>query len=214
MAVKMRLIRLGKKRSALYRVVVMDGRSPRDGRFIEQIGRYDPNQDPSLIEIDNERAVDWLTKGAQPTDPVAKLLTISGAMAQYQVKSGKVHTVVAKAKVEAPVAHVVTPVPESEAAHVVTPVPESEAAHVATPVPESEAAHVATPVPESEAAHVATPVPESQAAHVVTPVAEPVVEAEPASEPEEAPTEPTFDEVAEEVAEAEAEAGIDASEEE
>jgi small subunit ribosomal protein S16 len=96
MAVKMRLMRMGKKRSAYYRVVVIDGRAPRDGRYIELIGRYDPNQDPSLIEIDNDKAIDWLSKGAQPTEPVAKLLEISGAMSRYKIASGKIHTVPAK----------------------------------------------------------------------------------------------------------------------
>ncbi len=96
MAVKMRLARMGKKRSAYYRVVVVDGRAPRDGAYIEQVGRYDPNQDPSLIEIDNEKAVEWLRKGAQPTESVGKLLEISGALSQFKVKSGKIHTVAAK----------------------------------------------------------------------------------------------------------------------
>ncbi len=68
MAVKMRLIRTGKKKQPTYRVIVIDGRSPRDGRYLDQIGRYDPRQEPSLVEIDNEKAVDWLRKGAQPTD--------------------------------------------------------------------------------------------------------------------------------------------------
>lgn len=93
MAVKMRLMRMGKKKSPSYRVVVVDGRSPRDGRYIEQIGRYDPQQDPSLIEIDNERATDWLSKGAQPTDAVEKLLNISGAMNTLKIRTGQIHTV-------------------------------------------------------------------------------------------------------------------------
>ncbi len=96
MAVKMRLIRMGKKRSAYYRVVVMDARAPRDGRYIEQIGVYDPHQQPSKVEIDNERAVEWMSKGAQPTDPVRKLLEISGALARFKVASGQIHTVSAK----------------------------------------------------------------------------------------------------------------------
>ena len=96
MAVKLRLIRMGKKRTAYYRVVVMDGRSPRDGRYIEQIGVYDPHQQPSKIEIDNERAIDWIKKGAQPTDSVRKLLEISGAMSRLKVVTGKIHTVGAK----------------------------------------------------------------------------------------------------------------------
>ena len=93
MAVKMRLMRMGKKRSPYYRVVVIDGRSPRDGRYIDMIGRYDPTQEPSHIEIDADKAVDWLRKGVQPTEPVRKLLEISGAMAKFKVASGKIHTV-------------------------------------------------------------------------------------------------------------------------
>jgi small subunit ribosomal protein S16 len=93
MAVKMRLIRIGKKKQPVYRVVVIDGRSPRDGRYLDQIGRYDPRPDPSLVEIDNDKAVKWLQNGAQPTDTVRKLLEISGALSRFQASSGRVHTV-------------------------------------------------------------------------------------------------------------------------
>ena len=93
MAVKMRLMRMGKKKAPSYRVVVVDGRAPRDGRYIEQIGRYDPQQDPSLVEIDNDKAASWLSKGAQPTEAVEKLLNISGAMNTIKVRTGQIHTV-------------------------------------------------------------------------------------------------------------------------
>ncbi len=93
MAVKIRLMRMGKKKQPTYRVVVADGRSPRDGRFIEVIGRYDPRQEPSIVEIDNDKAIDWLRKGAQPTDPARKLLEISGAWSRYKVAKGQIHTV-------------------------------------------------------------------------------------------------------------------------
>ena len=75
---KMRLKRMGKKKSPIYRVVVADARSPRDGRFVEEIGSYDPNQEPSLIKIDEEAARKWLAQGAQPTETVAKLLKVAG----------------------------------------------------------------------------------------------------------------------------------------
>jgi small subunit ribosomal protein S16 len=101
MAVKMRLMRMGKKKAPSYRVVVVDGRSPRDGRYIEQIGRYDPQQDPSFVEIDNEKATDWLSKGAQPTEAVEKLLNISGAMNTMKVRTGQIHTVGAAAPAQA-----------------------------------------------------------------------------------------------------------------
>ncbi len=84
MAVKLRLMRMGKKKQPTYRVVAADGRSPRDGRFIESIGTYEPRAEPSVVKVDNERAVAWLRKGAQPTEPVQKLLKISGAWDQYK----------------------------------------------------------------------------------------------------------------------------------
>lgn len=78
MAVRMRLMRLGGKKKPFYRVVVADSRMPRDGRFIESIGYYDPRNEPSKIEIDQEKAADWLHKGAQPSGTVKKLLAIQG----------------------------------------------------------------------------------------------------------------------------------------
>ena len=72
-------MRVGKKKQPTYRVVAADARSPRNGRFIEILGTYEPRQDPSVIKIDNDRAVHWLKEGAQPTERVAKLLKISGA---------------------------------------------------------------------------------------------------------------------------------------
>ena len=87
--VKIRLRRMGKKKQPTYRVVVTDSRAPRDGRFIEAIGRYSPRAEPSEIEIDNDRALEWLNKGAQPSDAVSKLLQISGAYDQFkQNKAG------------------------------------------------------------------------------------------------------------------------------
>jgi small subunit ribosomal protein S16 len=73
-AVKMRLTRVGSKKNPIYRVVVADSRSPRDGRFIEIIGRYNPQTDPSTIELDEQKVKDWLGKGAQPSGAVQKLL--------------------------------------------------------------------------------------------------------------------------------------------
>ncbi len=102
MAVKMRLTRMGKKKSPYYRIVVIDGRRQRDGRYIDLIGRYDPREEPSLIEIDEEKAVDWLKKGVQPTEAVAKLLNISGVTSKYKVAAGKIHTVGAKPAAAAP----------------------------------------------------------------------------------------------------------------
>ena len=78
MAVKLRLTRVGSKKNPIYRIVAADSRSPRDGKFIEIIGRYNPQHEPSLIEVDEEKARKWLSNGAQPSDTVAKLLRIKG----------------------------------------------------------------------------------------------------------------------------------------
>ena len=78
MAVKLRLTRVGSKKNPVYRVVAADSRSPRDGKFLEIVGRYNPQTDPSTIEVNEERVKDWLSKGAQPSPTVAKLLKIKG----------------------------------------------------------------------------------------------------------------------------------------
>jgi small subunit ribosomal protein S16 len=127
MAVKMRLMRMGKKKTPSYRVVVVDGRSPRDGRYIEQIGRYDPQQDPSLVEIDNEKATSWISKGAQPTEAVEKLLNISGAMNTMKVRTGQIHTVGSK-----PPGSAAAPVEKAEASQVVEPAAGEVTADVAS----------------------------------------------------------------------------------
>jgi small subunit ribosomal protein S16 len=88
-AVKIRLMRVGKKKQPTYRVVVTDGRSPRDGRFIEIIGQYAPRQDPSFVQIDGDAALGWLRKGAQPTEAVEKLLQTTGVWEQYESERSK-----------------------------------------------------------------------------------------------------------------------------
>ncbi len=80
MAVKIRLRRMGKKKSPFYRVVVADSRSPRDGRFIAEIGTYDPNQEPAAFKVDEEAAKKWMSEGAKPTDTVARLFKQSGIL--------------------------------------------------------------------------------------------------------------------------------------
>ena len=84
--VKIRLRRIGKKKQPTYRVVVADSRSSRDGRFIEAIGRYAPRNEPSVVEIDRDKALEWLGKGAQPTEAVTKLLTIAGVIDEKVTK--------------------------------------------------------------------------------------------------------------------------------
>jgi len=83
-AVKLRLMRMGKKKQPTYRLVAADSRSPRDGRFIEIVGTYQPRLDPSGLTVDNDKAVKWLKEGAQPTETVERLLKISGAWDQFK----------------------------------------------------------------------------------------------------------------------------------
>ena len=83
-AVRLRLMRMGKRKQPTYRVVAADKRKARNGRFIEVIGFYDPRRDPSVIEIENEKAVRWLSEGAQPSERVEKLLKISGAWDEFK----------------------------------------------------------------------------------------------------------------------------------
>ena len=90
MPVKIRLAQRGKKKNRTYRVVVADSRSPRDGKFIEDLGFYNPHHNPSTVEIDVEKAVSWLDKGAQPSERAQKLLEISGAWAQWRSSKGEV----------------------------------------------------------------------------------------------------------------------------
>lgn len=88
MSVKIRLARRGRKKNAMYDVVVADSRAPRDGRFIEKIGTYNPNTDPASIHLDNDKAFDWVMKGAQPTDTVRAMLSYRGVMMKKHLQIG------------------------------------------------------------------------------------------------------------------------------
>jgi small subunit ribosomal protein S16 len=81
--VKIRLNRMGAKKKPFYRIVVADSRSPRDGRFIEIVGTYDPTQKEAAIKVDEEKVIDWMKKGAQPTDTVRSILKKQGVMAKF-----------------------------------------------------------------------------------------------------------------------------------
>ncbi|SFA92503.1 30S ribosomal protein S16 [Selenomonas ruminantium] len=83
MAVKIRLNRMGAKKNPFYRVVVADSRAPRDGRFIEILGNYDPSKQPSVVNLDEAKVLDWMNKGAQPTDTVKNLFSKQGIMAKF-----------------------------------------------------------------------------------------------------------------------------------
>ncbi len=84
MAVKMRLKRMGAKKQPFYRIVVSDSRSPRDGRFIEEVGYYNPTADPAVLNIDEEKAIDWIKKGARPSNTVKNLLKKAGIYQKMQ----------------------------------------------------------------------------------------------------------------------------------
>jgi small subunit ribosomal protein S16 len=161
--VKIRLMRMGAKKRPFFRVVVADSRSPRDGRFIENIGRYHPLSDPSVIEIDEERALHWLGVGAQPTDSVRNLLDKAGIWAKFS-----------SAPLEKPKAGARTVAARASAA---------EAAAKGPAGPEPAAAPTATSKPAAEETPPAEPAAEE------VPSEEPAAEGVPSEEPaaEEAP---------------------------
>jgi small subunit ribosomal protein S16 len=169
LAVKIRLARAGAKKAPFYRVVVADARSPRDGRFIEILGRYNPRTQPSTVEIDVEKADAWLAKGAVPTESAAKLI----AIAKGEKTAPKVEAKVSKkaaAKVEAAKKKAAEPAP----APVVEPAVEEAVAEVV-----EEAAVVEAPAEEA----VAEEAPAEEAAAEEAPAEEPAAEEAPAEEP-------------------------------
>ncbi|MEG0797920.1 MAG: 30S ribosomal protein S16 [Acidaminococcaceae bacterium] len=89
MAVKIRLKRMGAKKNPFYRIVVADSRAPRDGRFIESIGYYDSTVQPAVVKIEEEKALAWMAKGAQPTDTVKSLFSKDGIMVKYAATKAK-----------------------------------------------------------------------------------------------------------------------------
>jgi small subunit ribosomal protein S16 len=173
MAVKIRLKRFGKKRSPYYRVVVMDSRTKRDGRAIEEIGKYHPTEEPSVIEINSDRAQYWLSVGAQPTEQVAALLKLTGdwgkfkgdknATSTVKVKGEKVSAEDAiKAQADAAEKLKADKAAEREAAKA------EKAAAEAAAAAEAEAAAAA----EAEVADEAAEVPADEAAEVAVEIAE------------------------------------------
>jgi small subunit ribosomal protein S16 len=146
--VKIRLMRMGAKKRPFYRVVVADSRSPRDGRFIENIGRYHPLSDPSVIEIDEERALHWLGTGAQPTDSVRNLLDKVGIWQKFSTtpagEKPKAGARTAAARASAAKAASAKQAPEEPAA----PAPEAEA----TPAEKPPSEDVSAEAPEEPSA--------------------------------------------------------------
>jgi small subunit ribosomal protein S16 len=121
-------MRVGKKKQPTYRIVVADGRKPRDGRFIEILGQYAPREEPSIVNLDNERALHWLNNGAQPTETAAKLLEVAGVWDEYKAAAGKVAAAKPKVKVKAKAVKEAPPAPEPEAPAAVAPAEEAAAA--------------------------------------------------------------------------------------
>jgi small subunit ribosomal protein S16 len=138
-SVKIRLMRMGKKKQPTYRVVVADSRSPRDGRNIETIGHYRPRHDPAVSDIDGEKALAWLRKGAQPTEQVQKLLTVSGVWAQFESeKGGRVDTKLARRRLDDPKAKA-KKAKQAETAESAAPEAEAPAAAADEPAAEESA---------------------------------------------------------------------------
>lgn len=137
MAVKIRLMRVGKKKQPSYRVVVADERSPRGGRFIEIIGQYDPRREPTLFEIDSEKALTWLQQGAQPTEKVQRLLADNGLWADF-VKGKKNPPKVKPPKADLKVAAAKAAAEEAKAAEAAAKAEAEAAAKAAAEAPAAE----------------------------------------------------------------------------
>ena len=175
MSTRIRLRRMGANKRPFYRVVVADQRSPRDGRFIENIGKYHPLEDPSLIEIDEDRALHWLRVGAQPSDQVRNLMVKVGIWDKFVVERPEAAKLV-------PVRGEKTGPPKmskkaaARASEAAAAPPEAAAPVEAAPAPEP------TPEPEAAAPEVEAPVAETEVEAPVETAPEAV--AEPAAEPE------------------------------
>ena len=175
MAVKIRLKRIGKKRNPHYRIVVADSKTHRDGRVIEEIGRYVPTTDPSIIEVNSERAQYWLSVGAQPTEPAAVILKLTGDVANE--KGEKKNTVKPQATKE-------TFAADTKKKSVILPKEEKK------PEPVKEETPVAEAPAEAPVAEEAAVAEETPAEAPAEPAAEAPVEEAPAAEaPEDAPAE-------------------------
>ena len=190
MAVKIRLQRIGKKRTPHYRIVVADSRTHRNGRVIEEIGRYVPTNDPSIIEISSERAQYWLSVGAQPTEQAKVLLTLSGDIANE--KGEKVNTIKPQPKKvpftpDSKKKSVLLPKVEKKAPAEEAPAEKAAPAAEAAPATEEAPAAEAPAAEETPAAEVAVEAPAAEEA----PAADAVAEEAPAAEAvgEEAPAE-------------------------
>jgi small subunit ribosomal protein S16 len=177
-ATKIKLMRLGKMRAPYYRIVVADARTKRDGRVIETIGKYHPKEEPSLIEVDAERAAYWLGVGAQPTEPVQKILSKTGDWQKFKGEAAPEPLKVAAPKVDKKAVFEAAAKESIEAAGAAT-TPKKKAAKKADE-PKAEATEV---VEAAEAAEA----PAEEAPAAEAPAEEPAAEAAPEAAAEEAP---------------------------
>jgi small subunit ribosomal protein S16 len=188
-ATKIRLMRLGKIRAPYYRIVVADSRTKRDGRVIETIGKYHPKEDPSFIEVDSDRAQYWLSVGAQPTEPVAAILRVTGDWQRFKGEAAPAEGVKtaaprpdrkaifeAAAKESLAEAGGAATTPKKTAAKKAAPSAEAPAAEPEAPAaePETPAAEAEAPAvePEAPAVEAEAPAAEAAAAEAETPEAE------------------------------------------
>ena len=192
MAVKIKLMRMGKIRAPYYRIVVADARTKRDGRAIEEIGTYHPTQEPSLIEVDSERAQYWLSVGAQPTEPVAAILKVTGDWQKFKGLPGQEGTLrVAEPKTDKKTIFEAAAKESAGEPKDGATTPKKRAAKKAAP---AEAKADAPKADEAKPAEVKAD--ETPAAEAVeaTPVEAPTAEAAPVETPEAAPAEATVTE--------------------
>ena len=189
MATKIKLMRLGKMREPHYRIVVADARTKRDGRAIEEIGKYHPTQEPSLIEVDSERAQYWLSVGAQPTEPVAAILKVTGDWQRFKGLPGQEGTLrVAEPKTDKKTIFEAAAKESAGEPKDGATTPKKRAAKKAAPAPEAAKTDDAKP---AEVKADETPAAEAVEA---TPVEAPTAEAAPVETPEAAPAEATVTE--------------------
>jgi small subunit ribosomal protein S16 len=172
-AVKIKLMRLGKMRAPYYRIVVADARTKREGRVIETIGKYHPKENPSFMEVDAERAAYWLSVGAQPTEPVAAILKVTGDWQKFKNLPAPPPMLVAEPKVDKKVAFEAAAREGVEAAAGAATTPKKKSAPKAAEAPAAEAPAAEAPAAEAPAAEApAAEAPAAEAPAAEAPAAE------------------------------------------
>jgi len=189
-ATKIRLMRLGKIRAPYYRIVVADSRTKRDGRVIETIGKYHPKEDPSFIEVDSDRAQYWLSVGAQPTEPVAAILRVTGDWQRFKGEAAPTEGVKKAAPRPDRKAIFEAAAKESLDEGGAATTPKKSAAKKAAAAPPAEEPAVEEPAadaPAAEAPAAEAPAAEASAAETEAPAAEAPAAEAPAAEADETP---------------------------